>query len=289
MPSETIQWYPGHMAKTRRMIREMLPEVDFVIELRDARIPLSSANPDIKKLIGSKPHVIVFTKADLADPEKNAEWKRFFLKSGETVSFVDLHDKRTVSELKGSISILMREKTEKYRAGGMSGRPLRALVAGIPNVGKSTLLNLLAGQKRAKTEDRPGVTRDKQWISAAAAAGGFELLDTPGVLWPKFDDKRVGENLALTGAIRDEILDTEKLALILCSRLAETYPEKFRERYKIELTDDMTQYEIFEAVARKRGFIIPGGEINTERTAVTLLNEFRDAKIGRISLEAPQC
>lgn len=289
MPSETIQWYPGHMAKTRRMIREMLPEVDFVIELRDARIPLSSANPDIKKLIGSKPHVIVFTKADLADPETTAQWKHFFMKNGETVSFVDLHDKRTVSELKGSISLLMREKAEKYRAGGMSGRPLRALVSGIPNVGKSTLLNLLAGQKRAKTEDRPGVTRDKQWISAAANAGGFELLDTPGVLWPKFDDQRVGENLALTGAIRDEILDTEKLALILCSRLAETYPEKFCERYKIELTDGMTQYEIFEAVARKRGFIIPGGEINTERTAVTLLNEFRDAKIGRISLEAPQC
>ena len=289
MPSEIIQWSPGHMAKTRRMIREMLPEVDFVIELCDARIPRSSSNPDLTKLEGAKPRLLVFTKTDLSDPAVTSGWKRYFQKKEEPACFVNLRERKTVSEIREAVSVLMKEKTDKYRLSGMTGRPLRALVAGIPNVGKSTLLNLLAGQKKAKTEDRPGVTRDKQWINASAEAGGFELLDTPGVLWPKFDDQTIGENLAFTGAIRDEILDTERLALALCSRLASSYPEKLIERYKITLPDGIKDHEIFDAIAKKRGYIISHGEIDSERTSVMLLNEFREAKIGRISLEAPQC
>ncbi len=289
MPSEIIQWYPGHMAKTRRMIREMLPEVDFVIELCDARIPRSSVNPDLKKIIGSKPRLLVFTKSDLADPDISLKWKRYFIKKDNYACFVNLKDGRTVSEIRKCSEKLMSEKLTKYRDSGMTGRPLRALVAGIPNVGKSTLLNMLAGSKKTKTEDRPGVTREKQWINASKEAGGFELLDTPGVLWPKFEETETGENLALTGAIRDEILDTEKLALVLIKKLSEKYPAALKARYRCEVGVTMPPYEIFETIAKKRGFIISGGEIDTERTAVMLLDEFRSGKIGRLTLEGPPC
>lgn len=284
MPSEIIQWYPGHMAKTGRMMREMLPEVDLVIELRDARIPFSSANPELKKITGNKPTLTLFSKTDLADPNVTAMWKKKLTDDGESFLFVNSSDKRTVSQLKEAVNALMSEKLGRYKEKGMTGRSLRAMIVGIPNIGKSTLINNLAGGRRAKVEDRPGVTRDKQWVSTAA---GLDLLDTPGVLWPKFEDQTVGENLALTGAIRDEILDTQRIAYILCSRLKNLYPNLVEQRYKVSVTSETEDGDMFEMIARKRGFIVSGGEINEERTAVTLLDEFRGGKIGRITLEKP--
>ncbi|MBQ0101574.1 MAG: ribosome biogenesis GTPase YlqF [Firmicutes bacterium] len=284
MPSEIIQWYPGHMAKTGRMMREMLPEVDLVIELRDARIPFSSANPELKKITGNKPTLTLFSKTDLADPNVTAMWKKKLTDDRESFLFVNSSDKRTVSQLKEAVNALMSEKLGRYKEKGMTGRSLRAMIVGIPNIGKSTLINNLAGGRRAKVEDRPGVTRDKQWVSTAA---GLDLLDTPGVLWPKFEDQTVGENLALTGAIRDEILDTQRIAYILCSRLKNLYPNLVEQRYKVSVTSETEDGDMFEMIARKRGFIVSGGEINEERTAVTLLDEFRGGKIGRITLEKP--
>lgn len=285
MPSEIIQWYPGHMAKTERMIKEMLPEIDFVIEITDARIPFSSANPKLARLTANKPRLNILTKSDLSDPEKNDKWKSHFEKNGKTAIFLDANSGAGVNKIKPACEKLMAEKLEKYRSKGMDGRALRAMITGVPNVGKSSLINRMAGGKRAKVENRPGVTREKQWITTSL---GFELLDTPGMLWPKFENQTVGENLALTGAIRDEILDIERMAVILCSRLASLYPEKLSERYKLNCDFSSLQpYELFELIGRKRGFIVSGGEINTERTAVMLLDEFRSGKIGRISLESP--
>ncbi len=287
MPSELIQWFPGHMAKTRRMMKEMLPQVDAVIEILDSRIPVSSKNPELYKIVGNKPVLTLFSKSSLSDPESTARWKRQYEKEGKHCVFIDSTSGAGISEIPDKVRQLLNEKITRYENKGMTGKQLRVMIAGIPNVGKSSLINRLAGGKRAKVEDRPGVTRDKQWITTKY---GIELLDTPGVLWPKFEDQTVGENLAVTGAIKDEILDTERIAVILCSKLRKKYPELLSSRYKL---GDMSQYEelcdydLFETIGRKRGFLISGGEVNTERTAVMLLDEFRGGKIGRMTLEEP--
>ena len=286
MATNPIQWFPGHMAKTKRMMRECLSEVDIIIELLDSRIPYSSKNPEIDSLINGKPKVTVLTKSTLADPNKTQMWVERYKKRGEVVVVIDSTAGTGIDALADAVRELMAEKLERYHLKGMDGRKLKAMIVGIPNVGKSSLINRIAGNKKAKVEDRPGVTVDKQWVPTKI---GFDLLDMPGVLWPKFEDQTVGENLAMTGAIRDQILDTEEIAMILCSRLMKVAPEQFMARYKLsqEETDGLDSYDLFELVGRKRGFLISGGEVNHKRCADVLLDEFRGGKIGRITLEIP--
>lgn len=276
------------MARTRRLMRENISLVDIVIEVLDARIPISSQNPEISSLVGQKPIISVFNKSSLADPNAVAIWKKYYAERGKHCIFTDCTTGQGIKELPGAVREILADKVSAFESKGMAGRAIRAMVVGIPNVGKSSLINRLAGAKKAKTEDRPGVTLTKQWITAP---GGLVLMDMPGVLWPKFEDRTVGENLALTGAIRDAILDTEELAVILCGRLRKLYPELLSSRYKlgdILSTEELTDYELFEYIGRKRGFLVSGGEVSEERTAVMLLDEFRGAKIGRISLERPE-
>ena len=285
MPSETIQWFPGHMAKTRRMISENLKNVDIVIEILDARIPYSSRNPEISRLAEGKPTLLLLNKASLADPEQNKRWQSVYTQGDTVCLLTDCVTGEGMKSMAPAIRSILSEKIKKYEEKGMSGRRLRAMVLGIPNVGKSSLINRICGNKKTKVENRPGVTLDKQWVSTSI---GVDLLDMPGILWPKFEEKRVGENLALTGAIRDGILDIESLAVVLCKRLRMLYPQQLSARYKLgdmESYGEFTDFELFEAIGRKRGFLISGGEVNTERTAITLLDEFRDCKIGRITLD----
>ena len=286
MATNPIQWFPGHMAKTKRMMRECLSEVDIIIELLDARIPYSSKNPEIDGLINNKPKITVFTKSTLADPNVTSKWVDAYKKRGERVVVIDSTAGSGIDTLAEAVRDVMAEKLERYHLKGMDGRKLKAMIVGIPNVGKSSLINRIAGNKKARVEDRPGVTVDKQWVPTKI---GFDLLDMPGVLWPKFEDQIVGENLAMTGAIRDQILDTEEIAMILCSRLMRVAPEQFMTRYKLteEETEGLDSYDLFELVGRKRGFLISGGEVNHKRCADMLLDEFRGGKIGRISLELP--
>ncbi len=286
MATNPIQWFPGHMAKTKRLMRECLPEVDIIIELLDARIPYSSKNPEIDSLIGEKPRIIVFTKSTLANPALTEKWVQKYAKSGARTVVIDSTAGIGIDALAAAVKDVLSEKIERYRNKGMDGRKLKAMIVGIPNVGKSSLINRIAGSKKARVEDRPGVTVDKQWVPTKI---GVDLLDMPGVLWPKFEDQTVGENLAMTGAIKDAILDIEEIAMILCSRLMTVAPEEFMARYKLteEETSGLDSYDLFELVGRKRGFLISGGEINHKRTADTLLDEFRGGKIGRITLEQP--
>lgn len=287
MPSENIQWFPGHMAKTRRLIKECLPLVDAVIEILDARIPRSSENPEIPELIGGKPRLTVLAKASLADPDITELWKKYYSENGRLCIFIDSVSGLGMNGVLPALNALLSDKIENYERKGMSGRALRAMVVGIPNAGKSTFINYLAGKRKTKVEDRPGVTLTKQWI---AAQEGLDLLDMPGVLWPKFNDRQAGESLAITGAIKDTILDTETIAVALCGRLRKLYPVLFAERYKLGdsiQSDGSEDYEIFESIGRKRGFLISGGDVNYERTAAVLLDEFRAAKIGRITIERP--
>lgn len=287
MPSQTIQWFPGHMAKTRRLITENLSQVDIVIELLDARIPKSSRNPEIDKLTGQKPRLTLLTKASLADPAATRKWIEYYSrKSGRRALAIDTVTGEGIKAIQPAVREVLAEKLQRYADKGMSGRSVRAMIVGIPNVGKSSLVNRLGGKKAAKVENRPGVTLTKQWVTTNI---GIELMDMPGVLWPKFDDRITGENLAFTGAIRDAILDTEELASLLCKRLYDIAPDLFCARYKLE-KDDLTEagpYDLLCAVAKKRGFLISGGELNTERAATIVLDEFRDVKIGRITLELP--
>ena len=286
MATNPIQWFPGHMAKTKRLMRECLPEVDIILELLDARIPYSSKNPEIEGLIGSKPKITVLTKATLADPEISRLWRDYYSSKGQKIVVIDSTANIGIDSLEAAVKEVLSEKIERYNDKGMSGRRLKAMIVGIPNVGKSSLINRIAGSKKAKVEDRPGVTMTKQWVPTSI---GLDLLDMPGVLWPKFEDQRVGENLAMTGAIRDRILDTEEIAMLLCVRLYETAREEFLARYKLkdEECQGLDGYDLFELVGRKRGFLISGGEINHQRTAEMLLDEFRGGVIGRISLERP--
>ena len=275
------------MAKTRRLISENLKEVDIIVEILDARIPYSSKNPEITKLIGDKPSLTILNKASLADKAVTQKWIEYYKNQGKTAIAVDCITGEGLSQIAGAVKKILSDKIDRYESKGMN-KKLRAMFVGIPNVGKSSLINKICGSKKAKVENRPGVTLNKQWIPTNI---GFDLMDMPGVLWPKFEEKAVGENLAITGAIKDAILDTEYIAVVLCSRLKNIAPEQFMARYKIkpeELDACEMDFETFELVGKKRGFLISGGEINTERTAATLLEEFRSAKIGAISLEVPK-
>ncbi len=275
------------MAKTRRVMAECLPKVDLVLELIDARIPYSSKNPEIDRIVGDKPRVTVLTKSTLADPAMTAIWVEYYNSRGIPAVAIDATTGEGIARLGECVRTVMAEKLKRYRDKGMAGRKLKAMIVGIPNVGKSSLINRLAGSKKAKVENRPGVTLAKQWVPTDI---GLDLLDMPGVLWPKFEDERVGENLAFTGAIRDHILDTEEIAMLLAKRLMECAPEEFMGRYKLtrDDTDGLDAYDLFELVGRRRGLLISGGEVNHERCSAMLLEEFRSAKIGRITLEAPE-
>ena len=284
MPSQTIQWFPGHMAKTRRMIQENLKNVDMVIEILDARIPMSSRNPEIKKIIGDKPSLIRLNKASLADPNKNKLWCEKYSSENTACITVDCLTGEGLSNIMPAIKTILKDKLDRYEQKGMNRR-LYAMVLGIPNVGKSTLINKLSGGKKAKAEDRPGVTKDKQWVSTGI---GVDLLDMPGILWPKFEDQTVGEHLAFTGAVKDDILDLELLAMKLCRKLRDDYPALISERFKlgnIDAYSDLDDYDFLCAIGKKRGFLISGGEVNTERTANMVLDEYRSCKIGRITLD----
>lgn len=286
MPSEVIQWFPGHMAKTRRMMKECLPLVDLVIEILDARIPLSSKNPETDKICAGKPRLVLFSKSTLADPEMGQKWKNYYKSLGIPCIFCDFITGAGMGEIEGAVKELLSEKLERYKEKGMVNKSVRAMVVGIPNVGKSSFINKFSKTKKAKVENRPGVTVDKQWV---VTPYGIELLDMPGVLWPKFDDKRVGENLAITGAIKDRVLNIDEIAVTLCKRLRRVAPEKLCERYRLDQSEiaELTDYELFCLIGKKRGFLIRGGEVNEERTAGALLDEFRGGKIGRITLEYP--
>ena len=274
------------MAKTRRLMQECLGQVDLALELLDARIPYSSKNPEIEKLLGTKPRIAVLTKSALANPEATKAWVEYYKQKGTTAVVIDNNTGAGIGALEEAVKTVMADKLERYQSKGMSGRKLKSMIVGIPNVGKSSLINRLAGSKKAKVENRPGVTLNKQWVPTDI---GLDLLDMPGVLWPKFEDERVGQNLAMTGAIRDQILDIEEIAMLLCGRLMEVAPKEFTSRYKmtVEEAEGLDCYDLFELVGRKRGFLVSGGEINHQRTAEMLLEEFRSAKIGRISLETP--
>ncbi len=286
MPSRQIQWFPGHMAKTRRLISENLKNVDIVIELLDARIPRSSKNPEISTWTSGKPTLILLNKASLADPQITDKWIEFYRANGIAALPIDCITGEGLSRIGPRVREILADKIHKFQEKGMTGRKLRAMIVGIPNVGKSSLVNKLCGQKKARVENRPGVTLNKQWVTTTA---GFDLLDMPGILWPKFEDRLTGENLAATGAIKDAILDTDELGMILSARLLELYPDIFCARYKLnyEAVKELDSYDLLEEIGRKRGFLISGGEINLERTALTVLDEFRSEKIGRISLESP--
>ena len=284
MPSDQIQWFPGHMAKTRRLISENLKNVDVVIEILDARIPYSSRNPEITKLIENKPSLIILNKANLADPVQNKLWQEHYSTDKTACILADCLTGEGLNKILPAIRSLIKEKLERYENKGMNRR-IFAMVLGIPNVGKSTLINKLSGNKKAKVENRPGVTRDKQWFSTGI---GLDIMDMPGILWPKFEDRTVGENLALTGAIKDDILQIEELAMAYCNRMKNLYPELLATRYKLGETEtfvDMSDYDLLCHIGKKRGFLISGGEINTERAADMLLDEFRAAKLGRITLD----
>ena len=286
MPSDRIQWFPGHMAKTRRLITENLKEVDLVIEILDARIPKSSENPEIARLVATKPRLTLLSKASLADPVATKKWQDAYTAEGRECIFYDCRTGEGISKIPDAARRLCAERLERYTEKGMEGRKLRAMIVGIPNVGKSSLINKLAANNKAKVENRPGVTLTKQWITTSL---GIDLMDMPGILWPKFEDQIVGQNLAVTGAIRDEIMDIELLACVLCSRLRKLYPELLCSRYKLKVEEfeDLQDFELAELIGRRRGFLISGGEVDFLRTSNMLLDEFRGGKIGRITLEHP--
>ena len=286
MEAVDIQWFPGHMAKTRRLMKANLPLVDVVVEITDARVPASSRNPEMKNLVGGKPRVVVLNKCDMADEALTAEWIEYYRANGVKAIAMDCRSGKGLNKLVPTVKEVMKKELEKRAAKGMEGKPIRIMVVGIPNVGKSSFINRVAGGKRTKVEDRPGVTRGKQWVTLEK---GIDLLDMPGVLWPKFDDKTVGEHLAFTGAIKDDILDTELLAMRLADLLNREWHSLLCERYKLtnEETADIEPYDLLSLIGAKRGMKVSGGDVNTERAAAMLLDEFRGGKIGRITLEMP--
>ena len=279
-----IQWFPGHMTRAQRMIEDNLKLVDAVCEILDARIPLASRNPDIDRLAGDKPRLVILNRCDLADPEATAKWRRFYQERGIAVLETDAKSGKGVNGFVPAVRELLKDKLESYAAKGQVGRPLRVMILGIPNVGKSTLINKVAGRKAAIAGDKPGVTRGRQWISIDA---GLDLLDTPGILWPKFDSQEVGELLAITNAIKADVLDRETLSANFMLRLREHYPDALRERYKIEPDPALNGFELLEQAAKKRGFLVSKGEYDIERMANTLLKEYHEGKLGRLTLEMP--
>lgn len=282
----SIQWFPGHMAKTRRLMRESLRLVDIVVEVIDARIPISSRNPELPELIGKKPRIILLNKCDAADETITRKWCEYYKERGIAALPTDCRSGRGIKQFIPAVKEVLSPLLERRAQKGMQGAPVRMMIVGIPNVGKSSFINRMAGSRRAKVEDRPGVTRGRQWVNLD---NGVDLLDMPGILWPKFEDKRVGEYLAFTGAVKDDVVDIELLAMRLLELLNERYHEALCQRYKLsdEETADIGAYDLLELVARRRGMLQSGGQVNTERAAIAVLDEFRSGKIGRITLETP--
>lgn len=283
---QTVQWFPGHMAKTRRLIKESLPLVDAVTELLDARIPLSSRNPELDELTQRKPRIVLLNKCDMADSETTAQWIEYFKKQGQYAIAVDCRTGKGLNQYHVLVRKVLADKIKQNEERGMPGKPLRVMVVGIPNTGKSSFINRMAGKSRAKVADKPGVTRHNQWF---AIGNGIELLDTPGVLWPKFDDASVGDKLSFIGSVKDEVTDSETMACRLLEVLRNDYSSLLCQRYKLEESDleDAQPYELLELIGKKRGMLIRGGEVDTQRASVMLLDEYRGAKLGKISFEKP--
>ena len=279
-----IQWFPGHMTKAQRMIEDNIKLVDAVCEILDARIPRSSRNPDIDRLAAGKPRLVILNRIDLADPDITARWRKYFEAQGISVLETDAKSGKGVNGFAGAVRRLLADKLRDFEAKGQVGRPLRVMVLGIPNVGKSTFINKVAHRKAAVAGDKPGVTRGKQWISVDS---GLDLLDTPGILWPKFDSQEVGEMLAITNAIKADVLDKETLGANFMLRLRKMYPQALKDRYKFDPDPEANGFELLEQAAKKRGFLVSRGEYDIERMANTLLGEYHDGKLGRLSLETP--
>lgn len=280
---QTVQWFPGHMARTRRQIKESLSLVDAVTELLDARCPISSRNPELNDIIGDKPHIVLLNKCDMADENKTSAFKKYFNSRGEYALAVDCRSGKGLRAYPDLVREVLKDRIEANRARGMAGRPLRIMVVGIPNTGKSSFINRMAGKNRAKVADRPGVTRQNQWF---AIGNGIELLDTPGVLWPKFEDENVGNTLAFIGSVKDEVVDSETLAYRLIVFLNQVYPGALEQRYKLDRAGEMEPLELFDCIGRKRGMLLRGGEIDYERVSHMLLDEFRSGLLGRITVDS---
>lgn len=284
---QNIQWFPGHMTKTKRQIQASLKLVDAVAEIIDARIPVSSRNPDLDSIIQNKPRVVLMNKCDMADPSSTQKWINYFKNNGIVAIPIDCKTGRGINKFVSSVNEVLKEKIKKQKAKGLLNPTVRVMIVGIPNVGKSTFINRISKNRKAKAEDKPGVTRGNQWFTINK---GFEVLDTPGVLWPKFEDKIVGERLAFTGAVKDQIMDTELLAMRLLDFLKVEKNPIFVERFKLqnEPIENIESYELLELIGRKRGMLISGGEIDTERAAIMLLDEYRSAKLGKYTFELPE-
>ena len=282
---QTVQWFPGHMAKTRRLIKESLPFVDLVTEIVDARIPMSSSNPELKEMIGNKHRIVLLNKCDVADEKTTARWVEYYRNIGVNALPVDCRTGKGLNAYLPLVRRVLKDKIKRNEEKGMVGKPLRVMVVGIPNTGKSSFINKMAGRNRAKVADKPGVTRSNSWF---AVGSGIELLDTPGVLWPKFDDRSVGDKLAFIGSVKDEVIDIESLAMRLINVLKNGYEDRLSERFKITDFADKEDYEILEMIGRKRGMLISGGEIDYERASVMILDEYRGGKLGRLSLDFPE-
>lgn len=284
---QNIQWFPGHMTKTKRQIQASLKLVDAVAEIIDARIPVSSRNPDLDSIIQNKPRVVLMNKCDMADPSSTQKWINYYKNNGIVAIPIDCKTGRGINKFVSSVNEVLKEKIEKQKAKGLLNPTVRVMIVGIPNVGKSTFINRISKNRKAKAEDKPGVTRGNQWFTINK---GFEVLDTPGVLWPKFEDKIVGERLAFTGAVKDQIMDTELLAMRLLDFLKIEKNPIFVERFKLqnEPIENIESYELLELIGRKRGMLISGGEIDTERAAIMLLDEYRSAKLGKYTFELPE-
>ena len=280
-----IQWFPGHMMKTQRAMMEDIKLIDIVIEIVDARLPMSSRNPQIDEIVGNKPRLMLLNKSDIADESITKRWEKYFASKNIPVMVVSSTGNKKLNIIFDKCREILADKIARQKEKGIANRSIKVIVVGVPNVGKSSLINKLSGRKSAITGDRPGVTRGKQWIRLG---NGIELMDTPGILWPKFDDENVGKKLAFTGAIKDEIMDVEELDCELLSVLRNLYPKSLEMRYKMTDIEDLEPYEMLELLGKKRGFVISGGEIDTERAAKILLDEFRGAKLGNISLETPE-
>ena len=281
---KNIQWFPGHMARTLRVMEQEVRHVDVVLILLDARIPRSSLNPEIERITAGKPHLYLLNKADLADPDATAQWVRYFTRNGDACLAVNSKKRSGGVPVRKAIDEELAGLLARRAGKGMSGARIRVMLAGIPNVGKSTFINSFAGSARAKAEDRPGVTRGKQWV----AVDGYDLLDMPGVLWKKFDSLETASNLAFIGSIKDDILDVESLAMSLADEMRRMHPDRLAERYKLSAEDlELEPYELLEQIGRRRGMLMSGGVVDTERAARVLVDEFRAAKMGRTTLERP--
>lgn len=284
---QNIQWFPGHMTKTKRQIEKNLKLVDAVAEIIDARIPISSRNPDIAQLVTNKPRIVLLNKCDMADAESTKKWINHFKLQGIEAIAIDCKANKGINQFIPALTKALSNKIESYKKKGMINPTMRVMIVGIPNVGKSTFINRMNKQNKAKTADKPGVTRGNQWFTISK---GFEMLDTPGVLWPKFDDKITGERLAFTGAIKDQIIDVELLAIRLLDLLKELKTQAFIDKFKLNDEDinNIDSYDLLGVIAKKRGMLISKGEPDTERASIMLLDEFRSAKLGRITLELPE-